>query len=158
MTQQEVEENINNNENVQINHIQVQNYEREYITADMKSVLKVKKNKELSFNQQSKEYQRMTPNQIHALSAANYLENELGYEETIDIKALANAEPLAPSQLYFATDENIVKSNSQKRIHFSKGTNMNANRHCTDICVYSIISQCFAVQNSLSLQEMSLLL
>ena len=88
----------------------------------------------------------------------NYLENELGYEETIDIKALANAEPLAPSQLYFATDENIVKSNSQKRIHFSKGTNMNANRHCTDICVYSIISQCFAVQNSLSLQEMSLLL
>jgi len=158
LTQQEVEENINNNENVQINHIQVQNYEREYITADMKSVLKVKKNKELSFIQQSKEYQRMTPNQIHALSAANYLENELGYEETIDIKALANAEPLAPSQLYFATDENIVKSNSQKRIHFSKGTNMNANRHCTDICVYSIISQCFAVQNSLSLQEMSLLL
>ena len=120
--------------------------------------MKVKKDKELSLKQQTREYQRMTPNQIHALSAANFLENELGYGSTINIQELANAEPLAPSQLYFATDEDIIRTSSQKRIHFCKGTNMNANRHCTDICVYSIISQCFAVQNSLSLQEMSLLL
>ena len=158
---QDISSHNNAEEAVSVNNIISQDYSNvNFYNPEnpTKSILKVKKGKILTTQQKIRQFQMLTRNQKFALTSANHLENQLGLKSDLDIRSIAEAEPLVPSMLFFATDEGKVKLSHDKKVHFCKDAKLADGRHITDIYCYSLVSQCFAIQNCLSLQEVNLLL
>ena len=111
----------------------------------------------MSLKDQIKQYQGLTKNQKHAISAAIELQSYLGLKSDLNFFEISNAPPFSASKLHWPTDK-LVKPRTPCRIHFPKNTVFHTAEHDVGINTFHLLTQTFAIKNCLSLQECSILI
>merc|ERR1711994_27546 len=108
----------------------------------------------MTFKEKVKQFQGLTKSQKQAVLAAAELQTYLGLTSELNLSEIVKAPPFSASQLHWPTDK-FVKQRTPCRVQFLKNTEIHSARHTVGINTLHVLTQSFAIRNSLSLKECS---